>query len=235
MDGKGVSLSITLNMRDTVGYAEAYWGTGLEQRSTQAGSDENAGQERLMALLAGYQDGDKSASRAFVEELNPILFRFYMAQTGNTAGAEDLAQECWIRLHHARSSYRRGEPVLPWVFAIARHTKIDQYRKWKRRASKETAMPESGWEPAADPRLEMEERVVVGRILRELEGMPEEQREVFLMMKVSGMTAKETARAVGSTPGAVKQKAWRVGERLRQVFSQKDSRVEAKTEDGEKR
>jgi RNA polymerase sigma-70 factor (ECF subfamily) len=48
-----------------------------------------------------------------------------------------------------------------------------------------------------------------------LASLPESQREVITMLKVSGLTLEETARATSSTVGAVKQKAHRAYERLR--------------------
>jgi RNA polymerase sigma-70 factor (ECF subfamily) len=179
---------------------------------------------RIAALLAAYQDGDKAAAREFVEALNPMLYRYYTAQLRDAGLAEDLTQECWIRIHQARASYRRGEPVLPWVFAIARFTNIDAYRKRRRSLTNEVALPEGGWEPSSDPRPAMESRLSAGRILEQLNGLPEAQREVFVMLKVSGMSLDEIARATGSSAGAVKQKVYRACQTLRSAFGVKMAR-----------
>src|SRR5947209_6978059 len=112
--------------------------------------------EALGTLLAQYQQGNRQAANDFVALLHPILYRYFLAQTGNPAQAEDLMQECWVRIHRGRSSYRPGEPVLPWAFAIARHTKIDEYRKDSARANREAAVAGHG-EPVTDPRRAMEQ------------------------------------------------------------------------------
>ena len=48
-----------------------------------------------------------------------------------------------------------------------------------------------------------------------LRGLPASQREVLLMLKVSGMSLEEVAKATGSSVGSVKQKAHRAYEKLR--------------------
>ena len=49
--------------------------------------------------------------------------------------------------------------------------------------------------------------------------LPERQREVIVMLKVSGMTIEEVARATSSSAGSVKQKAHRAYQKLREVLS----------------
>ncbi len=49
--------------------------------------------------------------------------------------------------------------------------------------------------------------------------IPESQREVILMLKVSGMSLEEVARATSSTVGAIKQKAHRAYAKLRELLA----------------
>src|SRR5258706_2531946 len=71
--------------------------------------------EHLMAL---YQKADASAAAALVDLLSPQLYRFFASQMGSTNEAEDMLQEVWLRIHRVRHTYRPGEPVVPWVYAI---------------------------------------------------------------------------------------------------------------------
>ena len=90
--------------------------------------------EQLMAL---YQQADASAAAALVDLLSPQLFRFFASQMGSTNEAEDMLQEVWLRIHRVRHSYRPGEPIVPWVYAIAHRVRIDNYRKRSRVSSRE--------------------------------------------------------------------------------------------------
>jgi len=51
-----------------------------------------------------------------------------------------------------------------------------------------------------------------------LGALPESQREVIVMLKVSEMTLEQVARATSSSVGSVKQKAHRAYQKLRQVL-----------------
>ena len=120
-----------------------------------------------------------------------------------------------MRVHKARHTYRPGEPVLPWIFAIARYAAVDNYRKTRRVEIRETqvdVLPETA---AQRPNVR-HDGPDIDVILAEL---PASQREVIVMLKVSGMTIEEVARATSSTAGSVKQKAHRAYQRLREVMA----------------
>lgn len=174
--------------------------------------------EILTGLMHRYQQADPAAADELVARLHPILARFYYALTGNPRLVEDLLQECWLRIHRARHTYRPGDPVLPWVLAIARHTRVDQYRRWQRTSGRESSIDAIDRHPQADPRSTMENRLEANTVLAAMQSLPEAQREVLLMLKVSGMSVDEVARATGSTSAAVKQKAYRAYQSIRQAL-----------------
>lgn len=167
----------------------------------------------LEQLMVRYQQADTQAATALVEQLSPQLYRFFAAQLGNVDEAGDMLQDAWLRIHRVRHTYRAGEPVLPWVYAIARCVRVDSYRKRRRIASRELSvdvLPEHGVpedKPADVPPFH--------KIIADL---PASQREVLTMLKVNGMSLEEVARATSSSAGAVKQKAHRAYERLRRVL-----------------
>jgi len=163
-------------------------------------------------LMVRYQQGDGAASTALIERLSPQLYRFFLAQVVSRRYADDLLQETWLRVHQARHTWRAGEPLLPWLYALARHVRVDHYRKARRVEDRERQVEELP-EKSAAPALERGPDVE--RMLREL---PESQREVLLMLKVSGMSIEEVARATGSSAGSVKQKAHRAYEKLRRWY-----------------
>jgi RNA polymerase sigma-70 factor (ECF subfamily) len=128
-----------------------------------------------------------------------------------------MLQDCWVRIHHARHTYRPDRPVLPWVFAIARHTRIDAYRRRSQIEARERPSDDlelAGGVAAAHPEAG---NLDLWRLVAQL---PESQQEVVTMLKVSGMSLEEVARATGTTVGAVKQKAHRAYRRLRELLEQ---------------
>ena len=123
-----------------------------------------------------------------------------------------MLQECWLRIHRARHTHRPGTPLLPWIFAIARHTRIDAFRRRRRIQSRESTLEELGELPSPTPDVP---RIVESDLWRLVRKLPPSQQEVIEMLKVSGMSLEEVARATGSTVGAVKQKAHRAYTKLR--------------------
>jgi RNA polymerase sigma-70 factor (ECF subfamily) len=180
----------------------------------------------LEILLVRYQQADVQATTALIQRLSPDLLRFFLAQEATRTEAEDLLQNTWMQIHRARHTYRAGAPVWPWVFAIARHVRVDGYRKRRRIQQYETAMENLPERPSPQDVGPVE----VPRFESLIADLPESQREVLTMLKVNGLSLEEVALATSSTVGAVKQKASRAYAKLRTVLSSSDSWGTAKTE-----
>ncbi|MBV8828558.1 MAG: hypothetical protein JO108_04965, partial [Acidobacteriaceae bacterium] len=97
-----------------------------------ANRPEGPARDDLESLMSRYQESDSTAATLLAERLNGRLLRFFAAQTRDRDRAQDLLQDCWLRIHRARHTYRAGEPLLPWVYAIARRVQVDDYRKVQR-------------------------------------------------------------------------------------------------------
>ena len=169
---------------------------GIPIRSDSGGSSSaNPDMERLMTR---YQQADSTAAAALVDLLSPQLCRFFGSQMGSRTEAEDMLQDVWLRIHRMRHTYRPGEPVLPWVYAIARRERsVD-------------ALPEPSAPKDMTSHLPPFEEMMAA--------LPASQREVLTMLKVNGLSVEEVARATSSTAGAVKQKAHRAYRRLRDLL-----------------
>jgi RNA polymerase sigma-70 factor (ECF subfamily) len=178
----------------------------------QSPAETEAPAAQLDRWMERYQDGDPAAPGVLIAALSPALLRFFRSQPMTRDYADDLLQDTWLRIHRVRHTYRPGEPLLPWVYAIARRARIDGYRRALRIASHETSMQRMDL-PARAPRADK-----LPDFETLIASLPESQREVITMLKVSGLTLEETARATSSTVGAVKQRAHRAYERLRRLL-----------------
>jgi len=160
--------------------------------------------------MIAYQSGDGAAATALIQRVSPLLYRLFIADAASRAHADDLLQETWLQIHRVRRTYRAGEPLLPWAYAIARHVRIDHYRRMRRTRLREqrleatAQLAEAGPEPATLEDLDAL-----------LAPLPAGQREVIEMLKVAGMSLEEVARATSCTVGSVKQKAHRAYQKLR--------------------
>jgi RNA polymerase sigma-70 factor, ECF subfamily len=168
----------------------------------------------LGLLMSRYQQADSAAAASLVELLSPRLYRFLAGQMGSQIGAEDMLQDVWLRIHRVRHTYRPGESLLPWVYAIARCVRVDSYRRRRRIESHESAVAEVPEPPARATARKTEAAAFEDLVA----ALPESQREVLTMLKVNGLSLEEVALATSSTLGAVKQKAHRAYQGLRNAL-----------------
>ena len=188
------------------------------EAGTHAGNSARArtDEDQLREFMVRYQQGDAAAVEELVSRLSPALLRFCSRPGTSRGDAEDLLQDCWMRIHRARHTYSSSEPLLPWIYAIARHTRVDAYRRRRRLETREVLVAETPEQAQAAPATNVENTNVMNLVDR----LPESQREVVLMLKVEGMSLEEVAGATSSTPGAIKQKAHRAYAALRRMLEE---------------
>jgi RNA polymerase sigma-70 factor, ECF subfamily len=175
--------------------------------------------ENLEMLMARYQQGDSSAASVIIHQVSPQLYRFFAAQSFSRIDADDLLQETWLRIHRVRHTYRPGEPALPWFYAIARHIRVDHYRKSIRTAAREQTIETESIPAAPDPNPSVDPAAQADELTALLAPLSPAERETIVMLKVTGMSLEEVARATSSTIGSVKQKAHRAYKKLRSILS----------------
>ena len=180
-------------------------------------------EERLDAVVAKAMAGDRVALREVLETIRPIVVRYCRARVGlmerSGLSAEDVAQEVCLAAVMALPRYRdRGRPFLAFVYGIAAHKVADAYRAAGRDLAYPTdSIPEHrSAEP--DPEQAALEADSVTRMSELLEILPDKQREILILRVVVGLSAEETAEAVGSTPGAVRVAQHRALARLKSAI-----------------
>jgi len=194
--------------------------TSGAERKSEAADDgstrcvERTSEADLPGLMVRYQRGEGVAVVELIQRVSPGLWRYFLSSQISRSDVEDLLQDCWLRIHRSRHTYRPSDPLLPWIFAIARHTRLDGYRRRRRRESRETLVAT----PPEVIALGEHSAPATTGLVDMLERLPESQRDVVLMLKVSDMSMEEVARATSSTVGAIKQKAHRAYARLREMI-----------------
>ena len=168
-----------------------------------------------------YASGDAAAFNELYETLSPRLYAFCVRLAGRQGDADDLFQEAFLKLHRARTTYVTSANVLHWAFAIVRSTYLDRLRTRARR-------PEQFAEPTEDalktlpasgetPESDLQAQALARLIDRELQGMSERNRSAYILLKLEGLSAAEAAAVIGTTEQAVKQRAFRAHEALREA------------------
>lgn len=140
---------------------------------------------------------DESVYRLFRREVYRIAYR----HLGDHAASEDVVQDSFVRL----AQYRVGAVVNlgAMLRTIAHNLIVDQTRVHKRRPEETLSdgMDVAAEAPSQEQVLLQRERMAqVSAILAEL---PEQRRQVFIMRRLHGMSAKEVGAALAISPAAV--------------------------------
>ncbi len=110
------------------------------------------------------------------------------------AHVEDLAQEVFLVVHRRLAEFDGGS-MRAWVRQICVHTANNYRRSVRRRPEDAAADPDSV--VAAAQHEDAENAQVRARLLAALEELPDDQRAVFVLFEIEGLTMNETAQAAG--------------------------------------
>jgi len=166
-------------------------------------------EERLDAVVADAVAGDRNALREVLETIRPIVVRYCRARVGTLErsglSADDVAQEVCLAAMMALPRYRdRGRPFLAFVYGIAAHKVADAYRAVGRDQSHPTESVPERLSTEPGPEQAAIDADSVSRMTELLDVLPDKQREILILRVAVGLSADETAQAVGSTSGAVR-------------------------------
>ncbi|MEE9243512.1 MAG: sigma-70 family RNA polymerase sigma factor [Mycobacterium sp.] len=176
--------------------------------------------ERLDSVVADAVNGDRGALQEVLETIRPIVVRYCRARVGaaerSGLSADDVAQEVCLAAITALPRYKdQGRPFLAFVYGIAAHKVADAHRAAGRnRADPMDVVPERSTGEAGPEQLAIDSEQSA-RMKELLQILPEKQREILVLRVVVGMSAEETADAVGSTAGAVRVAQHRALARLK--------------------
>jgi RNA polymerase sigma-70 factor, ECF subfamily len=182
------------------------------------------GSAALDRAMDRYSRGDDAVFSDLYRRGAPRVRGFLIRLGGDVALADDLTQETFLRVHRARGSFAATAAALPWLFAIARNAFRDHVRRAQTRAtvtqrsSEEdgSALLEAAPETRGDETLAAREMLDIVR--RTLDAMPALQREAFVLIRFEGLSVSEAAQVLGATEGAVKIRAFRAYEILREAL-----------------
>jgi RNA polymerase sigma-70 factor (ECF subfamily) len=172
-----------------IGHHRICEGAGLDSR------DENELARLMRAAIAG----DEKAYGQFLQR-TACLVRGFARRKLVKGGIdpEDIVQETLLAIHTKRHTWRSDAPVMPWLYAIARHKLVDAFRRQGRPVQIDfDEISEAIAEPPADSAREWE-------IDRALEGLAPGQRSVVAAVSVDGRSISETARNLGMSETAVR-------------------------------
>jgi RNA polymerase sigma-70 factor, ECF subfamily len=143
--------------------------------------------------MAEMLPAEAAYQRAYEEHWRDV-FRFALAWTNERAAAEDLAQECYVRLWSARNNFDWNRPVVPWLLVTTRRLATDRFRAIRRNVFRISMAPVHD-QDASDRWNDVQ--VAMAR-LSPLE------RTAIVLTALEGYPSADAAALLGTSAGAVR-------------------------------
>jgi len=162
-------------------------------------------------LMLCYRDGDAGAFDVLYERHRGGVYRYFLRQCRNAAVAEELFQDVWMNLIRARAAYAVRAKFSTYLYRLAHNRLVDHYRQRQPAAGGDVAEDCDVLESVADERVQPAEvsldlKEQAARLMALIAGLPQEQREAFLLQQEGGLTIEEIASATGVPPETAKSR-----------------------------
>jgi RNA polymerase sigma-70 factor (ECF subfamily) len=183
-------------------------------------------------LMHAYRGGDLHAFETLLGRHERPVWRFLRRSVGDSALAEDLLQEVFLRVVKARDDWKGESKFSTWVYAIARNLCVDQSRRAVHRDHASMDAPTRRDDERAgnlhdhvasrgrDAEGLTADGQLRARIDAAVAALPPDQREVFLMREVMDLPFAEIASVVGAPEPTVKSRMRYALERLRAALEE---------------
>jgi RNA polymerase sigma-70 factor (ECF subfamily) len=190
------------------------------------GPDSQSDAEVMLRVKAG----DQSAFDYLVRKYRRPMMSFMYRMSRNSAAAEDLAQEVFLRVYRSRESYEASAKFTTWLYRIATNLAVNHARDTRHeRPEVQVSLDE----PDEDTGTTLElpdgslnaEQVMVRRermlaIRRKVESLPEQQRLAVIMHKYQQMDYKQISEVLKKSESATKSLLFRAYETLREQLKE---------------
>jgi RNA polymerase sigma-70 factor (ECF subfamily) len=162
-------------------------------------------------LMLALRAGDETAFDALFARWSGRLLRFVDRMVHDTAAAEELVQETFLRLYRARERYEPEARFSTWLYTIATRLALNEMRRPRHQhphaSTDETdeaglALVLPGDAPRADDVAHA--RAVGAEVEGALAGLPERQRAALWLAAVEGLSYAEIAATLATTEKSVK-------------------------------
>jgi RNA polymerase sigma-70 factor, ECF subfamily len=176
-------------------------------------------------IMLRVKTGDQSAFEYLVQKYRRPMVSFMYRMARNSAAAEDLAQEVFLRVYRSRENYEASAKFTTWLYRIATNLAVNHARDSRHeRPEVQVSLDEPDDDTGTtlelpDASLNAEQQMVrrerLLAIRRKVEALPEQQRLAVIMHKYQQMDYKQIAEVLKKSESATKSLLFRAYETLR--------------------
>ena len=140
-------------------------------------------------LMKRTQNGDRQAYSMLYERYSASVLSYLYRMLGNVEDVESIGQEVFLRAFRFAPTYRYPQKFSTWLFTITRNLAINQSRRRRRSPVRNvTELNLEGVEMSGDPYQvaaratdNVERQEEIAQVLRALEDLPADQKEVIVL------------------------------------------------------
>jgi RNA polymerase sigma-70 factor (ECF subfamily) len=183
-------------------------------------SASSAAPDRVAELARTF--ADPAAFRRWYDDAVLRVYRYlYPRCGGDSALAEEITQQTFIRAVEHRSDYEGRASVITWLLSIARNALADHYRRAARdeRRHLRLVVGEINLAAASRPDLLVDDR---DTIIAALRALPTSQRAAVVLCYLDGLSVREAADVLKRSEAATESLLSRARARLRELLSESD-------------
>lgn len=161
-------------------------------------------------------NGDTAAFGSLVDKYKASIYALAYSKLRNFHDAEDVTQEAFIKAYRKLHTLRRWDNFLAWIYAITANLCKDWIRSQAKRPDREFAADQ---EPGIleNPATNLYRDKLARESLHEaLESLPKIYYQVLTLYYLGGMSTKEIARFLGTSPNGVSQRLKKARNGLRE-------------------
>lgn len=177
------------------------------------------------AIMLRVAEGHEASFNYLAQKYHRPMIHFLYRMVGNQAIAEELAQEVFLRVYRARSSYRAEARFTTWLYRIATNLAVNHARDTRHeRAAQAVYLDQPDEETGTTPDLADDEPTVEQQLVRDermaairrhVMALPERQRMAVLMHKYQGMDYRQIGDVLKLSESATKSLLFRAYQTLR--------------------
>ena len=161
----------------------------------------------MSALIARTEPHSPEAGLAErIAENQRCVFQIAYSVLGNAADAEDVAQEAFLRACQKFALLREAEKFRGWVNRIVFRLALNRQRSHRRRLARDTAWQMTEARTMVDGAMDADKQVLLDRLRREIERLPEKLRSVLQLSLAEEMEAADVGAVLGIPEGTVRSR-----------------------------
>lgn len=154
-------------------------------------------------LVSRYLSGEESAFETLLRRHRDRVYGYIKMMVKDHQLAEDIFQDVFVKavLTMKRGSYNEEGKFLPWILRISHNLVIDTFRKNKRFPTVDGGPEFDIFNVIKDEDKNIDEVIIEDQInadlLKVIEFLPDEQKEVLKLRHFSGLSFKEISEDTG--------------------------------------